>query len=293
MEFVNPFDTPGRWYKGNLHTHTTESDGRRSAEAAARLYRDAGYDFLAITDHGKVTDVGDRGPDGLLVLLGVEFGGDQSEMGDSYHITGLGLSESGEFPRGLTVPAAIEWIRAHGGEAVVAHPYWSGLVVSDFAKCGGALGLEVFNTTCQLLLGKGCSSVIWDDLLARGHRAWGLAVDDCHGDADATTARVMVRARELSREAIMGALGSGLFYSSCGPEFEGISLAGDVVTVRTSPVVEVNFIGPGWRGEQAAAAPGESLTEASYSMGEHEGYLRVECRDAAGRYAWSNPIVFR
>jgi len=293
MEFANPFDAPGRWYKGNLHTHTTESDGRRSPEEAMRLYREAGYDFLAITDHGKVTDIGSRAPDDLLLLLGVEFDGDQSDVGDSYHIVGFGLAKADKLPPEMTAPAAIEWIRAHGGEAVVAHPYWSGLVVSDLAKCREALGVEVFNTTCHLMLGKGHSSVIWDDLLARRMRAWGLAVDDCHGDADATTARVIVKAQKLSREAIMAALRRGLFYSSYGPQFEGISLAGDVLTVRTSPVIEINFVGQGRRGDHLDARPGEFLTEASYKLSGHELYIRVECRDAAGCWAWSNPVIWR
>ncbi|HVU14003.1 MAG TPA: hypothetical protein VHD90_22145, partial [Phototrophicaceae bacterium] len=46
-----PFDKPGRFYRGNLHTHSTRSDGRLSPELVCRFYREAGYDFLAITDH--------------------------------------------------------------------------------------------------------------------------------------------------------------------------------------------------------------------------------------------------
>ncbi len=42
-------------YKGNLHTHTTCSDGVRSPEEAIAAYREAGYDFLAITDHRLYT----------------------------------------------------------------------------------------------------------------------------------------------------------------------------------------------------------------------------------------------
>ena len=37
--------------KGNLHTHTTLSDGRNPPEHVARKYLDAGYDFIAFTDH--------------------------------------------------------------------------------------------------------------------------------------------------------------------------------------------------------------------------------------------------
>src|SRR5499426_4325318 len=64
--------------KGNLHAHTTFSDGRRPIDEVIARYRDLGYDFLAITDHE------DRifedywfnipaGDDRLLILPGVEL----------------------------------------------------------------------------------------------------------------------------------------------------------------------------------------------------------------------------
>src|SRR6201999_3094402 len=37
--------------KGDLHCHTTASDGTASIEEMATAARDAGYDYLAITDH--------------------------------------------------------------------------------------------------------------------------------------------------------------------------------------------------------------------------------------------------
>jgi predicted metal-dependent phosphoesterase TrpH len=40
----------GKWYKGNLHTHTNNSDGVLSPAQMAEQYRAAGYDFLCITD---------------------------------------------------------------------------------------------------------------------------------------------------------------------------------------------------------------------------------------------------
>ncbi len=290
MESMNPFTAPGHWYKGNLHTHTTESDGAYRPEEAIRLFQDAGYDFLSITDHGKVT-IPDQSAHGILMLLGIELAGDRSDLGESYHILGFGLTESGEPPRDITVAGAIEWIRAHEGEAVIAHPYWSGLVASDLMKWTGMLGVEVFNRTCHVLLGKGLSSVQWDDLLARRVRAWGFAVDDCHGRDDAALAWVMVKAPELSRHAIMASLRDGLFYSSCGPEFRHLDLTNGVLTVHTSPVVEINFIGTAWRGDHCVAGPGFPLTEARYTLTGDESYLRVECRDALGRWAWTNPII--
>ena len=43
-----------RWYKGNLHCHTYWSDGRAFPDQVVRSYRDAGYDFCAVTDHNRM-----------------------------------------------------------------------------------------------------------------------------------------------------------------------------------------------------------------------------------------------
>jgi hypothetical protein len=39
------------YLKGNLHVHTTYSDGHFSPQHMAEIYRDLGFDFIAITDH--------------------------------------------------------------------------------------------------------------------------------------------------------------------------------------------------------------------------------------------------
>jgi len=50
-EIENPYAGTGQWYKGNIHTHTTESDGELTPNKAALLYESKGYSFLGITDH--------------------------------------------------------------------------------------------------------------------------------------------------------------------------------------------------------------------------------------------------
>ena len=52
------------WYKGNLHTHTINSDGDTSPDAVARWYKEHRYQFLALTDHNYFTD-----PQGLNGFL--------------------------------------------------------------------------------------------------------------------------------------------------------------------------------------------------------------------------------
>src|SRR3990172_5777255 len=52
-----PFSMAGlRWYKGNTHSHTTESDGDSPPEQVARWYREHGYQFLVLSDHNVFTD---------------------------------------------------------------------------------------------------------------------------------------------------------------------------------------------------------------------------------------------
>ena len=46
-----PFAAPGTFFRGNLHTHTTASDGDFPAEEVVRRYQDQGYDFLCLSDH--------------------------------------------------------------------------------------------------------------------------------------------------------------------------------------------------------------------------------------------------
>jgi DNA polymerase (family 10) len=43
--------------RGDLHCHTTATDGADSIEAMAKAARDRGYDYLAITDHSKAVTV--------------------------------------------------------------------------------------------------------------------------------------------------------------------------------------------------------------------------------------------
>jgi PHP domain-containing protein len=66
--------------RGNLHAHTTFSDGVRSPAALVAEYESRGYDFLAITDHedhANWVEPGyqqalDRLRPGLLLFRGIE-----------------------------------------------------------------------------------------------------------------------------------------------------------------------------------------------------------------------------
>ena len=62
------------------------------------------------------------------------------------------------------------WINEHGGVAYLAHPYWTGVALAPRAARNRS-GIEVYNAGCELEIGRGVSTVHWDELLDAGARA--------------------------------------------------------------------------------------------------------------------------
>ena len=121
LVFSNPFKEKGFWFKGNIHTHTTNSDGALDPHQISFLYKANGYDFLFITGHGKATDVKGLSEDfeDFLVLPGVELGVGSSEAGTRYHLVALNLRRviQSDDPQ-----SAIDEALKEGAEVVIGHP---------------------------------------------------------------------------------------------------------------------------------------------------------------------------
>jgi hypothetical protein len=290
MAWQSPFSAPGHWYKASLHVHTSRSDGRLSPEDALAWYRSHGYDVVALTDHRKLmpgTPATEQ--DGLLTIAGSELDG------PGYHLVALGARSLPEPLDHLEAQAAVTGVRSAGGVAIIAHPYWTGQTSSEIAELDGVHGIEVFNTVCEQERGLGHARQTWDELLEAGVRVWGLAVDDTHWIADeAGQGFVMVRAPELTEEAILAALADGSFYASQGPVIHDLRLVegdeGLSLRVHCSPCARIVFYAAGPLGKAFWPTAHSVLGTAQMPLSRQQIYLRVECTDAAGRTAWSNPV---
>lgn len=288
MSWLSPFSSPGRWLKGNLHTHTTQSDGLQSPEQAIAWYRDRGYDFCAVTDHwvytpGRVIDAD------FCTLAGAEL------HGPGYHMLALGISSLPDRELEGSPAALASAIRAQGGLAYFAHPYWTGQTSAEIATVADIAGIEVFNAVCENMDGLGYSSIHWDELLAQGRRLTGLAVDDVHWKHGAEgQAFVMVRAETPQEDKILNALRLGHFYASTGPclmDLCVVSQAGQpALRVRCSPCQSITFYAKASLGHRFSADAPSALDTAIYPIKPDQVYLRVECRDHRGKIAWSNPV---
>jgi hypothetical protein len=300
----NPFAATGTWLRCALHAHTTRSDGELSPEELVSHYERAGFDVLAITDHWVRTEA--RSTDGLLVVPSSELSCLLPGEADA-HLLAFGIDEDPlEFVRARPdLAAAAAWVGEHGGVAYLAHPYWTGAPASGLSLCDGVAGLEVYNAGCELEVGRGLSTVHWDDLLERGGRYFGIATDDSHhADFDSGFAWVWVCVAERSQAAVLAALANGSFYSSTGPVMHELRVEDRSVEVRCSPCRRVTLctgrrrgssvsagrFGYRYRGEILSVADEEEITCARLERPAGSVYGRLELVDFYGRKAWTNPL---
>ncbi len=294
-----PFDRPGRFWRGNLHTHSTLSDGRRTPEQACAYYRQAGYDFVAITDHFleqhafTIADTRPYRTSGFTTLIGAELHAGNTEFGELWHLLAVGLPL--DFPPpapGETGPLLAARARQAGAFVAVAHPAWYSLSEADVQALGSVDAIEVYNGVSADYNDRPDSWNTMDVLLSRGLRYFACATDDAHFSParhDTLRGWVMVRSAELTPEALLSALKAGHYYSSTGPEIYDIQVVpGKSIFVRCSPASRIFVTGISWR---AASVYGPGITEAELSLeGISSPFYRVTVRDAHQGRAWSNPI---
>jgi hypothetical protein len=294
MPSANPFELEGNWYKGNLHTHTTVSDGDLSPADMCQVYREHGYDFVYLTDHHRVTDVGGLSSQDFLVLPGAELSGVAGER--SCDLLSISITELPDPCKGAPANEVIAAVRELGGEVILAHPY--DLLSGDVFALEGIIGLEVFNTSVHMNVKRGLAPFHWDALLARGRRAWGFATDDAHyhfnehRPNDVCGGWIMVKAPALTAEALLDSIRRGLFYASNGPGIEDLVVTDESLIVRTTePCRSITFVGHTWgTSESFTPMDGSLITQAEFALRDDQTYVRVECTTPDGRMAWSNPL---
>jgi hypothetical protein len=290
------FAAEGRFYKGNLHCHSTESDGRLPPEEVCAFYRRAGYDFLALTDHFlpkydfPVTDTRPYRTPEFTTLLRAEVHTRTTELGEMWHILAVGLPEDFEPTRaGEMGPELAARCRQAGAYVVIVHPGWYGLTAADANSIPDAHGIEIYNHTSQIRTDRGDGAYLIDQLLVQGRRVNLCATDDAHFHCDdALGAWVMVKAEANEPALLVESLKTGRFYSTQGPSIESVSIDDEYLHVRCSPARSIIALG---RGSLAQQEVGVDLTEARLPIAllRRGGFTRLVVADSQGRRAWTNP----
>lgn len=293
------------FFKANLHTHTTVSDGLLTPEETKRVYVENGYSIVAFTDHEIIGNQTHLTDDRFLALTAYEYAVNEKSNGipfeffKTYHLNlfskdpqkndysvfsvdraNLFKNANAHVPAHMaqrryessySVESVNEIIRIANEEGFLVslnHPIWSQQGHEDYADLHGLWGVEVYNTGCAHS-GYNDNPVPLDTLLRSGEWLFPLATDDSHVLDDCCHGWVMVDAKKLEYKAVMEALEKGSFYASTGPDFKEISIENGILTVRTSDVVSI-FVSSDRRANfQKRSAEGETISEAVFDLNRY------------------------
>jgi hypothetical protein len=299
---------PGRWFKGNLHTHTLNSDGDSTPFEVATWYREHGYQFLVLTDHNYLTGV-----EGLNATLGAAekfllIPGE--EVTDSFekrpvHVNAFNLGEALLPRKGTSMAESIQNsitdIREARALPSLNHPnfHWA-VSVEDMLAVSGLTHFEIYNGHPEVNNEGGGGSLsldqMWDALLTAGRKVHGIAVDDAHhfkrlgkGFSNPGQGWVWVRTEALTPESITRALENGDFYASTGVKLRDVQAGGGELALDIDRAewekTTTSFIGPG--GKILATSFEKNP---SYRLSAGEAYVRARVDSSTGLRAWTQAV---
>ncbi|WP_105614083.1 CehA/McbA family metallohydrolase [Vallitalea okinawensis] len=301
------------YYKGNVHTHSTISDGAKSPEEVARIYREEGYHFLVLSDHDRYVRIDDFNTKDFILIPGMERGkmAPDSSKNLGFHISALDdptvevkerfshLDDQTDRKKweGLsTVQKVIDECVEKGNIVIYNHPEWSMHTYDHMERLHGYFAMEIYNHGSRYNTSASYGTSYWDYLLRKGRKVFGIAADDAHLLWTDTEIKdyfggwIMVQAESLTHAAIITALKNGRYYSSTGPEIYDYRVENGNVKVECSECKFIEFKAFEERGEIFFNKDASPLTEASLKIKEGMKYIRVECVDYDGNVAFSNPI---
>ena len=315
-----PRKTPQRgpgWYRGDLHAHTIHSDANWDVPNLVNFARQAGLDFVTLTDHNTVSGLSQHDSltdDDILTMGGLEL---TTFYG---HALALGKRQWYEWRLDIdehpTMPELAQRVMDSGALFVIAHPMAPGDPVCSGCRWeyenmrpGNAPAVEVWNGGWREYNEMSLQECYqW---LNDGHRLVLTAGSDMHGPPQVTSrvGRNVVYAEELSEVAILDAIRQGHSYLSAGPELllsgrtesGQEAMAGDklpatnvTLHVQWSGAHEGDVLRLIGDGQVMDTRPAAAQGEFTWTLNPGQArWCNVElCDSSGGMWALTNPIFF-
>jgi len=302
-------------FKGNIHLHTTWSDGRLDATEIVELYKALNYNFLCFSDHDIYTRTQSFDTETFITLPGMERGGlnPTFETNDNpgFHFTVLDNPniyaeerfthlQQFEYPQkwvgDQSVKECIQLMEEHGNLVILNHPEWH-MTPFEVMKNNNFFAVEIYNHATEWSLSTSYGTAYWDYALQNDKRLFAVAADDSHDYKsdleilDYAGGWIVVDSENLTQKDIMTNIQEGNYYSSSGPEIFDFRVESGMVKIKCSNVQCIMFKSWPVRGNFIIDRQGNKpFTEAMFKINPMMKYIRVECIDYHGKTAWTNPI---
>lgn len=206
----------GNFYKANLHSHSTLSDGKFTPEELKELYYKNGYSVFAYTDHDVFIPHHELSDENFLALAGFEaefFIERGNPAKKTCHICFIAKSPDmdiqpcynekdiiiGNSPNYIGKIKYDEneplFIREYSPESINAmmkkagdmgffvtynHPTWSQENYEQYSKYENMHAMEIYNNDCQILGYQSYVPGVYEDMLRLGKRIFVTSTDDNH-----------------------------------------------------------------------------------------------------------------
>lgn len=318
-QYLLPKD--GQFYKTNLHCHTTVSDGKQTPEEVKESYKAQGYAAVCFTDHEVLISQKELCDKDFVALHGYEIAIKKDIAHHTgcfmpvYHFNLIAKKQDN-----LTAPLfyydnpsypgaaksfrdkvqfedtiqgykyETEWLNEYiktvserGFLVTYNHPQWSLQNLNDYIGLRGLHAIEVINGGCAREH-YDSTSIHFEQMLRAGQKVLPVGGDDNHNMADRFLAWTMIKAKDLTYDALMEAYEKGACYASEGPELLELFLEDGKIHVKTSPAARIILCGEG-RYRISVTDTDEAVFD--YAPEQFGRYFRIEVRDAKGKHAFS------
>jgi len=320
----------GRFYKANLHSHSTISDGQNTPEEMKKYYKAHGYDILAITDHELLVDHTDLSEDDFLMIPGYEYaicenGGvpvyedyiriktaefnlyPKDPHNEKHILFNPKNVIHGETFRAQTVEhigpyvereysvafvnRLTEEARRNGFIISLNHPCFSFESWDFYKQVKGLFAMEIHNQGTFYGYGE-YNPQMYDAFTRSGMKLAITASDDNHFASvydDKTDIRpwgfTMIKATELTHQAIISAMEKGNMYATQGPLIEELYTEDRKAYIRFSEAKAVIMKTNLRMAECKQAEKGQYIKEAVFNIPDAVDSIRFTVMDEHGRYA--------
>ena len=289
--------------KGNLHTHTTNSDGDYSVWEVLDIYKNNGYDFLGITDHEVFCE---EKYDGEITLIhGIEesslYVQNDDRRGTYAHFNCFIPKENVKakvkyYQNVGDLQKNIDELNKMYSLVQFNHPLFSRFLDNEHLALDGYDLIEIYNHK-DFVEETGMSNAenLIRTMLNNHKKFWISANDDFHGPYygtknDRCFGGFNMVCADNNEESILHAIKNGYFYPTTGPMIKDFRREGNIFKIETTPVKRIIFYSNMRRCKNIYDLNDEEITYGEYELRGNEFYLWVKIIDKDGKLAWSQPV---
>lgn len=300
---LRPFSKSGSFYKGNLHGHSSNSDGKFSVSEVIDAYKKRGYDFTCISDHlwidnrfcaETVTDASKYNTHDFIAINSAELHtrGKKYDKENLWHLVANGLSKDFKPSNDEeNIQDLIKRAKGDGAFISIAHPEWYSLTFDEAIMLKDCHSVEIYNHASTVKCNRGSGIYIADFLLNENVKTLLTSTDDSHSlEEDAYGGWVFVKTKELNEKKILKSLIKGDYYSSTGVVIYEVKLENRLLKLKFSSSNNIMVSGAG---HTNISSHGYNLTKAELNLENFDSpFFRITISNQFGKYAWTNPYWF-